>query len=424
MANINAAVDILNPGNFNVTVGINPGSLIRKGVKMYIDNKSKKTCERILKAHFKKLANQGYLSVIGDDGFQLTDKALDEQIGLMAYLDIRAFMQMNNFSVEEITIVTRTRVQIWLSKKYLSWDKRVGDAWSNTADFAKSALSDVLNSWYASRSSDAKQPLNQSMGYLLNAEAALDANLHALMIATRIIGLAQMCGIPEIGLLDIIEGLSKSYIFETTGRAIVAGMRGRHSSEVYNIGLGIRGSSENVHKNFMIKAGGFKGSREVIGKYTGGKVVLNSIVAKDTAMDIHGNQLRCTNQLKVTLSIKRVAGVPLAKVKRIGSLQVADMMCGGITGTACPCTNPDQLKKLKRGGRVGKVKVIFRKIDPLNLPPAPRLTIMVHETYGDGVAHLFLSHCLKSGAYVRADGECLYCAVCRAVGIGCTSVLL
>ncbi|CAG8813371.1 7066_t:CDS:1, partial [Racocetra fulgida] len=88
-------------------------------------------------------------------------------------------------------------------------------------------------------------------------------NLHALMIATRIIGLAQMCGIPEIGLLDIIEGLSKSYIFETTGRTIVAGMRGRHSSEVYNIGLGIRGSLENVHKNFMIEAGGFKGSREV-----------------------------------------------------------------------------------------------------------------------------------------------------------------
>jgi hypothetical protein len=207
---------------------------------------------------------------------------------------------------------------------------------------------------YAPNSAGAKQSFNQSMAYLINAEAALEgddsnAKNNILVIVTRIIGLAQMCGISEIGLVDIIEGLSMSYLFETIARALVAGIRGRHPSEVYNIGLGIQGSSENAHKNFAIEAKGFKGPREVIGKYTGGRVVLNSIVAEvvvrdllsegeeiwcmsgwaealrrrtaklkeDVATDIHGNQLRRTKCLKVTLSIKRVNGVPLAKIKQV-----------------------------------------------------------------------------------------------------------
>ncbi|CAG8722524.1 2409_t:CDS:2, partial [Racocetra fulgida] len=414
---------------------INAGGLIKSGVRMgvnmYLDHKAKKTCERILKVQFQKLVNQGYLSVIGDDGLQLTDKALNEKIGLMAYSDMQAYMQMNNFSVEEVAIVSGIRVQIWLNKKYQSWDKRVGGAWPKTADFARrmrQRSSDALNRWYAPHSSGAKQSLNQSMAYLLNAEAALGDSPNALIIVTRIIGLAQICGISEIGLVDIMEGLSMSFIFETIGRVVVAGMRGQHPSEVYNIGLGIRGSSENVHKNFVTEAGGFKGQREVIGKYTGGRVTLNSIVAEvvmrnqlyegeeiwcmsgwaealrrrtiklkeDTAIDIHGNLLRCKNRLKVTLSIKKVRGVPMAKIKRVGPLHASDMLWGGITGIACSCTSPDPRKKLKGGDRVGKLKVIFRKIDPLSMKPVPRQSIVVYETYGDGIAHLFLSHCITS----------------------------
>jgi hypothetical protein len=197
------------------------------------------------------------------------------------------------------------------------------------------------------------------MAYLLNAEAALEgddpnAKNNIMVIVTRIIGLAQMCGISEIGLVDIIEGLSMSNLFETIARALVAGIRGRHPSEVYNIGIGIQGSSENVHKNFAIVANGFKGSREVIGKYINGRVVLNSISAdvivrdplnegeevwcmsgwaealrrrtaklkQDVATDIHGNQLRRTKWFKVTLSIKRVNGVPFAKIKQVNILYV------------------------------------------------------------------------------------------------------
>ncbi|CAG8766172.1 1951_t:CDS:2 [Cetraspora pellucida] len=395
---------------------------VRMGVNMYLDNKAKKTCERILKDQFQKLVNQGYLSVIGKDGFQLTDKALNEQIGLMAYSDVRTYMQTNNFNVEEIAIVTRTRVQIWLNKKYQSWDKRVGGTWPKTADFARRMRQ---------RSSDA---LNQ---------AAIGNNPNALMIVTRIIGLAQMCGISEIGLVDIIEGLSMSYIFETIGRLVVATMRGQHPSEVYNIGLGIRGSTENVHKNFAMEAGGFKGPREVIGKYIGGRVTLNSIVAEvvlrnhlnegeeiwcmsgwaealrrrtiklreDASRDIHGNLLRCTNRLKVILSIKRVRGVPLAKIKRVGPLRAADLIWGGITGAACLCTNPDPLKKIKGGDRVGKLKISFKKLDPLSMKPIPRHTIIVHETYGDGIAHLFLSHCLTKQQ--ELDALQSYCNSCN-----------
>src|SRR6185312_1580050 len=128
------------------------------------------------------------------------------------------------------------------------------------------------------------------MAYLVNAEAMLEgddsnAKNNIMVIVTRIIGLAQMCGISEVGLVDIIEGLSMSYLFETIARALVAGLRGRHPSEVFNIGLGVRGSLENVHKNFVMVANGFKGPREVIGKYTGGRVVLNSIVAEVVVRD-------------------------------------------------------------------------------------------------------------------------------------------
>ncbi|CAG8846519.1 11436_t:CDS:2, partial [Gigaspora margarita] len=115
---------------------------------------------------------------------------------------------------------------------------------------------------------------------------------------------------------------------------------------------------------------------------------------EDAARDIHGNLLRCTKRLKVTLSIKRVKGVPLAKIKRVGPLLALDMLWGGITGTACPCTKPDPLKKLKGGDRIGKLKVVFKKVDPLKIKQVPRRTIFVQETYGDGVAKLFYSHCL------------------------------
>ncbi|RHZ75859.1 hypothetical protein Glove_209g171 [Diversispora epigaea] len=424
---------------------------LRFGFNMYMDHRAKGTCERVLTVLFQKLTDQGYLSAIGDGGFQLTDKALMEKIGLTAYPDVRKFMEIMNFNLEEVTIVAGTCVQIRMNKKYKPWDKRIGDAWPGSAKLAKTMrqrTTDVLNMWYAPNAVGAKQSFSQSMGYLLNAEAALEgddpnASDNILVIVTRIIGLAQMCGISEIGLVDIIEGLSMSYLFETIARALVAGMRGRHPSEVYNIGIGIQGSSENVHKNFAMEARGFKGTREVIGKYTGGRVVLNSIVAEvvvrdslsegeeiwcisgwaealrrraaklkeNVTTDIHGNRLRRTKQFKVTLSIKGINGVPLAKIKQVGPLLACDKIWGSITGTICPCTNSDPCKKLK-GNRVGKLNVIFKSLEPshfLNTKLVPRRSVFVYETYGDAVAHLFISHCLVS-SYVRADEECLYCA--------------
>ncbi|CAB4374131.1 unnamed protein product [Rhizophagus irregularis] len=447
-------------------IDINAGGLIKSAIKFgmnkYMDHKAKKTCERVLNVQFQKLMDQGYLSVIGDGGFQLTNKALAEKIGLTAYPDVLEYMQIMNFNAEEVAVVAGTCVQIWLNKEYQPWDKRVGSAWPKSAKLAapmRQRATDALNMWYAPNNVGAQQSFNQSMAYLVNAEAALegddpDAKNNILVIVTRIIGLAQMCGISEIGLKDIMEGLSMSYLFETIARALIAKMRGQHPSDVFNIGLGIQGSSENVHKNFALEAKRFKGPREVIGKYTGGRVVLNSINAEvvvrdplsegekiwcmkgwaetlrrqtaklkeNAATDIHGNQLRRTKLFKVTLSIKRVDGVPLAKIKQVGPLLVTDKIWGGITGTACPCTSPDPRKKLK-GKRVGKVNVIFKSLDPLNMKIVPRKSVFVLETYGDAVVHLFLSHCLTS-AYVRADKECLYCAVCRAVGTGCNSILL
>lgn len=38
---------------------------------------------------------------------------------------------------------------------------------------------------------------------------------------------------------------------------------------------------------------------------------------KNVASDVHGNQLRRTKLFKVTLSIKRVNGAPLAKIKEV-----------------------------------------------------------------------------------------------------------
>jgi hypothetical protein len=62
---------------------------------------------RVLTVQFQKLMDQGYLSAIGDGGFQLTNKALEEEIGLTAYPDVLAFMNFN----EEVAV-------IWMNKKY------------------------------------------------------------------------------------------------------------------------------------------------------------------------------------------------------------------------------------------------------------------------------------------------------------------
>src|SRR4051794_8099722 len=133
---------------------VDAGGLIKSGLKlginMYMDHKAKKTCERVLTVQFQKLMDQGYLSAIGDGGFQLTNKALAEKIGLTAYPDVLAFMQIMNFNVEEVTVVTGTCVQIWMNKKYQSWDKRVGGAWPESAKLAKAMrqrATDALNMW-------------------------------------------------------------------------------------------------------------------------------------------------------------------------------------------------------------------------------------------------------------------------------------
>ena len=135
-------------------INIDGGGLIKSGIKfglnMYMDHKAKKTCERVLTVQFQKLMVQGYLSAIGDNGFQLTDKALAEKIGLTAYPDVRAFMQTMNFNVEEVAVVAGTRVQVWMNKKFQPWDKRVGSAWPKTANLAKAMrkrATDALNIW-------------------------------------------------------------------------------------------------------------------------------------------------------------------------------------------------------------------------------------------------------------------------------------
>lgn len=133
---------------------INLGSIIKSGISFgintYMDHNAKKTCGRVLTAQFQKLMDQGYLSAIDDGGFQLTNKALEEKIGLTAYPDVQGFMQIMNFNEEKTALVAGTCLQIWMNKKFQPWDKRVGNAWPESAEFAKfmrQRATDACNIW-------------------------------------------------------------------------------------------------------------------------------------------------------------------------------------------------------------------------------------------------------------------------------------
>jgi hypothetical protein len=206
-----------------------------------------------------------------------------------------------------------------------------------------------------------KQSLNQALAYLMNAEAALDNSKAGsnvddkdipMAIVTRAIGLAQLCGIEEIGLVDIIEGLSMSFMFETIARHMVASIRGLHGSQVYNISLHMKGSSENVPTEFAVRAKSFIGPKEIVGRWTAAGVMLDginvSVVARPevnmpkegeeiwcmsgwaealrrqttkasdiVGMDIHGSRLECNKRSVVKLSLKRVDGILMIKIKQV-----------------------------------------------------------------------------------------------------------
>jgi hypothetical protein len=107
---------------------------------------------------------------------------------------------------------------------------------------------------------------------------------------------------------------------------------------------------------------------------------------------------------------------------QIGTRLVSDRYCSGITGLACPCDSPDPRKKIGPNGKIGKLKVMF-KSDPEDLTVNPRETVAVLKTYNDEIARTFLCHVLMS-SYLRDDKECLHCAISRAAGAGCNTILL
>lgn len=318
----------------------------------------------------------------------------------------------------------------------------------------------------------------------MSAEAALDNSKaggnaeggdSSMAIVTRAIGLAQLCGIEEIGLVDIMEGLSMSFVFETIARHMVASVRGVHASQVYNVGLHINGSSENVATQFAVKAKSFIGPREVIGKWTATGAALDGIKVKVVARpeinmpkegeeiwcmsgwaealrmhtakademagtDVHGSQLLCDKKSVVKLSLKRVDGILMVKIKQVtlqictrndfvthilqvGILSVSDRYCGGITGLPCPCDSPDPRKRLAPNGKIGKLKLVYQSCDPVSLKAVKPRTISVLKTYNDAIVRTLACHVLTS-SYLRAENECLHCAVSRAAGAGCNTVLM
>ncbi|XP_006457015.1 hypothetical protein AGABI2DRAFT_181401 [Agaricus bisporus var. bisporus H97] len=454
---------------------LHPVGLIKNGIKfgvgLYLDHKAKKTCERVLNAEFEKLVDQGYLSVSeSDQSLVVTDKALDDLIGLTVYFDIRAFVEEYAFNEEEMGLLARTRVCIQMNKKLPAWDKRLGTAWAANTQVAqqfRQRASTALGMWYHPSGVGAKQSLNQATVYFMSAEAALDNSKaggnaeggdSSMAIVTRAIGLAQLCGIEEIGLVDIMEGLSMSFVFETIARHMVASVRGVHASQVYNVGLHINGSSENVATQFAVKAKNFIGPREVIGKWTATGAALDGIKVKVVARpeinmpkegeeiwcmsgwaealrmhtakademagtDVHGSQLLCDKKSVVKLSLKRVDGILMVKIKQVGILSVSDRYCGGITGLPCPCDSPDPRKRLAPNGKIGKLKLVYQSCDPVSLKAVKPRTISVLKTYNDAIVRTLACHVLTS-SYLRAENECLHCAVSRAAGAGCNTVLM
>jgi hypothetical protein len=299
----------------------------------------------------------------------------------------------------------------------------------------------------------------------------------------RLLCLAQLCGIDQVNLVDLLELALHAPYYEKIARGFVAAMIGNiDKSVISNLAFGNIvngrpvGSTQNVESNFAAVAPTMTGRMVQIGFIQNKKLVVTypksldeleavgvkfsipgasnvqegepvymlsgwaeamafrpvhppgtNLLSADQRLiryDVHGSPLYHTSS-QFSVTIKRVADNRLiAKPSAFGITKTPKVTGQGVFGKPCGCTTAIAGRRLDAGDSVVLNGVTVEKFKPvitnkLRGPDLQYHNLSLWWEADDVLMQIYDADFMMYSHYIQVPGECFYCAVNRAFGTGC-----
>lgn len=296
------------------------------------------------------------------------------------------------------------------------------------------------------------------------------------LLIPRFLGLAQLCGIEYITGMDLLELVADAPFYEKLIRIYISFIIGNidkttiSNAAFGNIFAGHRiGSTQYIHSNFSNLAPKMPGTIVQVGTIRDGKAHLEypqplesctrvtfhissgvdqkegepiymlsgwaaclalrppQVAAQTKTQplnclyyDVHGSPLYAVSKPEeFHVTIKRVSdGRLFGKPAAFGWVRPPRVTGQGIYGRRCGCTTMNPDRRVHAGGPAKFNGVPLRSL----LGSGEKLTwddIRMEWHAGDLPMQLHYKDAFPYSTYVQVPGECLYCALDRALGTGC-----
>ncbi|KAK4034531.1 hypothetical protein C8A01DRAFT_39012 [Parachaetomium inaequale] len=304
------------------------------------------------------------------------------------------------------------------------------------------------------------------------ASGGLGADLD--LFIPRLLPLAQLCGVEAVNLSDLAELAAHAHLYEKLARGYLALRLGVDVSRVTNLALlggGVwLGSTQNVYRGFGEAAPRWTGRWVVVGTVgRDGKVVItypkpggelvgvewevdDKAAAREGGQilmldgwavavgmrpghlegqgvvqrDVHGSPLYGSDEAAevVVVRVKRGSdGRLLAKPKPYGILTPPKVNGQGVFGRRCGCTTAVPAKRID-----ARTRAVVSGVQVDNFAALAENRLLFHNLYlvwrnSDVVKLVGWADAYVHSTYVQVFGECLHCAVTKALGTGCTFII-
>ena len=307
------------------------------------------------------------------------------------------------------------------------------------------------------------------------AAAAGASGVDLDLFIPRLLALAQLCGVEGgiVNLSDLAELAAHAHLYEKLARQYLA-LRlgfGGDVSRITNLALlpgGAGGSTQNAFRGFGEAAPSWTGRWVVVGAVRDGRAVVTyprpggelvgvewevddkaaaregeEILMLDgwaaaVAMrpggleegvqrDVHGSPLYGSDEAAeaVVVRVKRGSdGRLLAKPKPYGRFLKPPKVTGqGVFGRPCGCTTAVAAQRID-----ARTRAVVSGVQVDNFAALAEARLMFHSLYlvwrsSDVLKLVGWADAYNHSTYVQVFGECLHCAINRALGIGCTFII-
>ncbi|SPO03730.1 uncharacterized protein DNG_06413 [Cephalotrichum gorgonifer] len=414
----------------------------------------------------------------GPSSWIMTDRGL--QMALRVYDDIRMALEYFGVPPETQAIIgLRTKVVVHGTKNGSpkGLRKRIGANWP--PQIRERILQDkTLNPFLSAPNFKRIGRFRLAMGLIRKASRS---ERYTDLFMARLLALAQLCGVTEINFKDLQELAVHGHYYEKLARGYIAMVIGNiDKSMITNLSFGNIlnkgpiGSTENVESGFADAVPKMTGTFVQLGVVQGGTVVttwptpstelpyVQFRIPKDsqakegepiymlsgwaaslamrgpepppgTAVnsqglwvvqrDIHGSPMYLYT-IAVSVTIKRVAdGRLVAKPSSFGWRKSPKVTGQGVFGRPCDCSVPAPNRRLDIS-----LESRFNGVVLTNLHEKEGYDFTFHDlnvvwSTGDMIANVEGADRYANSTYIQVSGECVYCAVDRALGSGCSFLM-